>query len=97
MNNEEEDLFCRYPKESGADNGIWWICPYTRVDQVRIPWCGRNNSNLQEVSSITFRRAVETYSYEEEDLVKPKRSGERVVAKVRLPPAVSCIGGDCGS
>jgi hypothetical protein len=51
------------------------------MDQVRIPWCGRNNSNLQEVSFIPFRGAVGTYNYEEEDLVKPKRSGERVVAE----------------
>lgn len=37
LNDEEEDLFRGYFEQSGANNGICRIRPYSTVDEVGIP------------------------------------------------------------
>ena len=52
LDDEEEDFFCRYLEERGANDCVWRIGPYSSMDQVRVPWCCRDNGNLQMVSAI---------------------------------------------
>ena len=56
LNDEEEDLFCRYPEERWANDRIWRIGPYPSMDEVRVPWRGREDGNLQYMSSTPIHK-----------------------------------------
>lgn len=46
LDDKEEDLFCWDSKERGANDCIGRIGPNSGVDQVGVPWRGRDDSNL---------------------------------------------------
>lgn len=49
LDDEEEDFFCRYSEESGANDGIGRVGPDSRVNEVGVPWSGRENSDLDSL------------------------------------------------
>ncbi len=46
LNDEEENFLCWYSKECRAQDDIGRVGPDAGFDQVRVPWCGGNDSNL---------------------------------------------------
>lgn len=46
LNNKEEDFLCWNAKECRANDGSGRIGPYSGVDQIRVPWRGRDDCDL---------------------------------------------------
>ena len=80
LDDEEEDFLCWDSKERGSNDHVGRICPYPRMDQVRIPRCGRDDGNLNRVSRAS-RSCRVAYCNEEEDLVETKTRKQRLVAE----------------
>lgn len=81
MNDKEEDLFRWYLEESRTNDGIGRICPYSGMDEVRIPRSSGYDSDLEVVSACRLPDMLYTYCYEKENLVDSKTCREWVVAQ----------------
>ncbi len=51
LNDKEEDLFGWYSEKSRTNDRVGRICPYSSVNEVRVPWNGGYDSNLGTVSA----------------------------------------------
>jgi len=50
LDNEEEDLLCRYIEQSGPDYDIVRVRPYSVANQIRVPGSCRDDGNLIYIS-----------------------------------------------
>ena len=48
LDGKEEHLFCWDAEKCRSCYGVWWICPYSGLDQVRIPRRGRDDGDGDE-------------------------------------------------